>query len=364
MRANGAAAVRDTTGGSDRHAGRVRMRAVAEHAVATSAAERHWPLGRWLSWARTANGWTNATYLVHAERGEFALRCSHPGKTEAALAYETAVLDHLAAAGFPSPRVVPTVDGEPFGRIDGALYLVTERLPGVHYDPANPAHLPGAGRALGALHRALEGFCRPAPPDDRPGLDDLAGAGPVLERMGRMAEVLPDRDGQSRLRAACASLGPHFSRVAAGLGAAGLEGGVVHGSFGRSALLYEGDDYSGVLDFDRAGAGPPALDLAFAARIAKTDHHSLDLDGLAALFAAYRSERALPVTGGAAMVLVLEAQRLVRVLAKARSLGAAGPDSVPPARKVEKLRKVAELELGWVEWLEANAGAVAATVGA
>jgi Ser/Thr protein kinase RdoA (MazF antagonist) len=99
---------------------------------------------------------------VTTSRGKFVLRRHH--LSEAAVAYEHQVLDHLQQRGFPAPRMLTDPAGRAWCTIDGSLYSVYEFAEG--YCPAHFLWPPTVwrviitqyGRTLGRYHRAIAGL--------------------------------------------------------------------------------------------------------------------------------------------------------------------------------------------------------------
>jgi len=199
---------------------------------------------------------------------------------------QQSVLPRLAARGLP----VPSVAGV---SLDGAYYLVAPWMPGVHR--AGDSLSPGACRALGDLvgrihHELRESMPAPSPLADRPRTVDDARA--ELERFGRLAAAGNDAfdrgaaaDIVERLRL--------LDDVAHLRPADSLEvrpAGWTHGDLNELNLLFEGDEVSGVLDWDRLGVRAYGLEVV---RTATLMFDVGDLGRTAAFVAGYRGRFAI-----------------------------------------------------------------------
>jgi Ser/Thr protein kinase RdoA (MazF antagonist) len=216
----------------------------------------------------TPRGHTNRSAFVDCGGEALVLRCSWAGKPDAAIAREERLLAYLAAEApeLPVPRIVPTLRGGCHVRVpeEARFVHLFRRLPGEpRYGwkgPCSTAHARAAGAVLARLHAALRGA------RDVPGDDPLGIPRERLLHLDRDAA----RDAALRLDRALGDAMPRFFALAEAMldDARGLpdEGPVqwVHGDFQLENLLFCGGEVSGVVDFDGARAGTPALDLAFA----------------------------------------------------------------------------------------------------
>ena len=107
---------------------------------------------------------------MRAAGGEFTLKIVNAAEPASAMAFQTALLRHVAAVdpSLPVPRVVPLADGRDLGEAAGpagerhAVRLVTY-LPGVPLAQVErtPRVLQSLGQVLGRLDRALASFGHP-----------------------------------------------------------------------------------------------------------------------------------------------------------------------------------------------------------
>jgi Ser/Thr protein kinase RdoA (MazF antagonist) len=200
----------------------------------------------------------NASWLMEdAGGGRVVLRRYNDGATPADLAYEHAVLRHLAAEGW----VVPDAVGELI-RHDGSWYCLTRYVPGRAVRPETPAQRARRGRDLARLHLAL----RELGPriGQRPGwraqhedvtvhtsLDWAAGLRGLAEASPRHAAWAGAAAAESR--AALAAIGAHELPVM-----------VVHGDFTEWNVHYDGGRLAGVIDFGLTHLDSRPYELAIA----------------------------------------------------------------------------------------------------
>jgi 4-aminobutyrate aminotransferase-like enzyme/Ser/Thr protein kinase RdoA (MazF antagonist) len=109
-------------------------------------------------------------FRVTAPQGVFTLKIVNAAEPASAMAFQAALLSHVAAVDptLPLPRVVPLESGDDFGDVEGptgerhTVRLVTY-LPGLPLAEGarTPEQLLGLGRMLGRLDRALVSFGHP-----------------------------------------------------------------------------------------------------------------------------------------------------------------------------------------------------------
>jgi homoserine kinase type II len=283
------------------------------------------------------------------------------------MVFEVKLLEHLRRAGYPVPRVISTRWGDAFfslgGTRHGPYVLVTEWIPGRPYESGNPAHLREAGRALARYHQAVGDFSARFRPEGRPVLAALEWNGPsVLATFAGIADPILDAGGRQRLTRACSYLWSQFLRVPEALAGvqATLPQLVIQASFGRSALIYDGDAVAGVVDYDRAGYDLRALDLVYAvnafARVEDPDSHhahgGLDVELCAGLMAAYAELEPLAPAELEALPLVFRAWRLEKVMSTTMKFLRRHEVHGARGGAVEKIVDVAETEADRLRWLE------------
>jgi aminoglycoside phosphotransferase (APT) family kinase protein len=177
-------------------------------------------------------------WLLQAGPRQVVLRTGQPAEADM-FATEAAGLAVAAAAGFPVPRLL----GHDGGTAAGRPVLLVTCVPGRSAIPAtaSPARLAALGAVTARLHtlprmpgRRLPRRICPIGAIGQAALQGGDGAGPL--RRGAAARL-------RRVR-------PASDRTV-----------FVHGDLWQGNVLWDGDELTGVVDWDCAGAGPPGVDL-------------------------------------------------------------------------------------------------------
>jgi Ser/Thr protein kinase RdoA (MazF antagonist) len=322
-------------------------------------------IGEWLTWSRTPKGSSNVSFFLTTSHGRYVLRRSNSRKRRSALDGETRLIDHLRAAGYPAPTIVRARSGAPYATDGQSFYLLTEYIAGEPYDASRPAHLERAATGFAHYHRLVRPVPDVAGPPRTPALAMLGGAG---VRALALAEVtarssLPIAERRSLSHVLAALMG-HIVRVEAELETTErrLERLVVQGSYGRSALIFRGDELTGVVDYDRSTRDILGLDLAYTikafCRIQAPDSPEhrvgLDLDRCRRFLAAYRAVAPLAVAEIDALPLVFRAQRLLKVVNKCRNYRLKDVQVRQQEKDARKVAVMAEREAVRLQWLDEN----------
>jgi Ser/Thr protein kinase RdoA (MazF antagonist) len=338
--------------------------AVLSSAV-VDALRKAYDIGDWLDWQRTPQGSTNISFFVTASSGRYVLRCSTARKSLDAMRFEVQLIGYLRARGYPAPVIIPTRRGEGYAEHNGTFYLMTAFIPGRPYDPENVSHLLAAGRGLGLYHRLVKEFpgkpyFRPSPVPNSPGPTGTGNLTRVCPLAGRFLTA----DEQKRLNSDFSYISSQFIDVQRELAEIypRLNRLIIHGSFGRSALIFDGERLTGIVDYDRATHGLCGMDLAYTVKAFCRIHDQhreeyrvgFDYSRYRALILAYREVEPLAREEIQALPLIFREQRLVKVLNKCNNL--LTKDAVVPqeAKDVRKLATMAAREAIRLRWLEAH----------
>jgi homoserine kinase type II len=221
-----------------------------------------WPLEGSPRIGLPPRGVSRLTRLVDTAMGSYLL-CMYQEETPyERVAYEHGLLAALAQARLPFsvPTPLPIRTGETVVReaVSGRLAALFPVIPGAEPDPMDPAHTRAMGEALGHLHRALAGIdLGPAPTRQSTyGAIDRFLAG-TLEPLGRVDDTPLSPEDHGRVGAILARLAD--DAPAACLGSTRQ---LRHGDYHSGNVLMTGDRVMGVLDFEVAGPGARAMDLA------------------------------------------------------------------------------------------------------
>jgi Ser/Thr protein kinase RdoA (MazF antagonist) len=302
-------------------------------------------------------GKANVSHFVTTDKGGFVVRISNGRKTVGSMEWEVALLDHLCSRGFPSPRVVPTRSGSAWAWVDGSLCFITERIPGASMDPEHPVHRRESMVALAWFHEEAAELPAAAQPSSRSRVPILDTGPAVLEELQPLLEGLVGLADLDRFRRVREAFEPAFAATIAALDAAQLPEIVTHGSFGPTAVLFDDDRLTGVLDFERAAWELRTLDLGYTMRGLARDRQvegAWDFPALSALAAAYGSRRPLSTVEVDCFPAVLRAQRLIRVANKASNLMRKHTGIAQEEKDGLKLVQLLELEAVRVGWVTAH----------
>jgi len=173
------------------------------------------------------------------------------------VAFDHALMEHLAPSVVPTPLAVPTDQGRRWLRLGEDIYEVYPYHPGGPHDRRSSAQLAAAGRALARYHRAVRTFA-PPPGKAWPRYDD-----PRLIRQGIEAVTGELRERLAAPDVRC--LMDQVSRLERDLPDGryhALPTLVVHGDYHPGNLKFVDDEVSGIFDLDWATLQPRVRDLA------------------------------------------------------------------------------------------------------
>lgn len=319
-------------------------------------------VGEWLEWRRTPKGSSNVSFFVTTRSGDYVLRRSNDRKTVESIRFEVALLDYLRKRDYPAPELVPTRSGEGYVE-EERLYLMTRLIPGEPYDAENPNHLLEVGRSLGRFHNLVQGFAGPVYRKEGPGLLSLGADGtkalfgiePFARQFLTEAEVDRLWEGSAYVADQIGSVGRDLDELSAR-----LDRRIIQGSFGRSALIFDGDSLTGVVDYDRATEEVRGVDLAYTFKAFCRVHDDssedfrigLDLDRCRDLMHAYREVEPLPPDEIRALPLIFRGQRLMKVCNKCQNFLRKNAIQPQEQKDVKKVATIIEREAVRLRWLE------------
>jgi Ser/Thr protein kinase RdoA (MazF antagonist) len=200
----------------------------------------------------------NASWLAGTADGErVALRRYHAGATVEDLAYEHAVLRHLAAAGWAVPAPVSELVQD-----QGLWYCLTRYVPGAAITQEDAGQQRQRGGDLARLHRALRGLGGWL--GQRPGWQAQHEGVTVHTGLDWAACVRGLREASPRLGAWAAAAAADARAALAAIGADELPVLVVHGDFAEWNVHYRDGRLAGVLDFGLTHLDSRPYELAIA----------------------------------------------------------------------------------------------------
>ena len=210
------------------------------------------------------------------------------------IAYEHAILGHLARLDWPVAVPLRAPDGQTFVVQNDRRFALFPRLAG-RGRPVQPARDPHAlGKLLARLHAALIESSVPPPLRVSPPLLSI-----VLDPIWAHVDVVPDRALRQRLLAELGELADALAVVDFSTAVAG----VVHGDWSEAQLLYRHGDVSAVLDFEFVHPDLLVTDLAPVTT-------SPDVGASVQFVRGYETERELSATEVAIIGLAQRARHL------------------------------------------------------
>ncbi len=115
-------------------------------------------LGRALSFKGIAEGVENSNFLLETERGRFILTVYERRVRETDLPFFIALMQHLAARGFPCPTPIADRKGQALQTLHGKPSALVSFLSGVSVRRPSVGKCREAGIGLARLHLAADGY--------------------------------------------------------------------------------------------------------------------------------------------------------------------------------------------------------------
>jgi Ser/Thr protein kinase RdoA (MazF antagonist) len=315
----------------------------------------HYDVGQWWDVQPVASG-----FRLAAEAGDFLVAVSPGDRSAASLLFEAMLLAHLEDKAYLAPRLIRTRAGRPWHRsVTGAAVLVSEWVEAGMVDASLAQHRRRSVRALAEYHAAVRSFPPRLRVEGGPTLFTLEQEGPAaLEAFTGLAGWYLDADGRQRLRSASSYLWRQYIRVPELLTAGGatLPRLVIHGGFGRGAVVLDGSrpglPADGLCGFDRSRYDVRALDLAGALKTFARASGGFDLDRCADVMAAYDEVDRLSPGEVAALPIILRMERLARVYRLTSGFVLRFGSAETGESVVHEIVEVADAEAARLRWLE------------
>jgi homoserine kinase type II len=320
----------------------------------------YYDLARLKGYAQPATGHSRSRSLIlQTGEGNKLLKRYKSTMSLEGIAYEHSVLGHLAARGFPAPRLVLNRDGQTRTEVRGRHYALFDFITGFRYTDffissrREKFFLEEAGRALARYHRIMDGFV-PAGrkldgfmPD---GKSRWRGYEWYLMEFEKHESLLRERGGteferfflhnMGRLKGALVDLGRrleengrHFPKV------------VVHGDYGPYNLFFNRDGLAAILDFECSHLDLRAEEVVCALQRFAGSQKGMDYGKAGIFLAAYQSHYPLAVE---------EVERMPDIFRFARLRGLATylRDYFGPVGRLAL--RYARDAVWWVDWMEDN----------
>jgi homoserine kinase type II len=115
-------------------------------------------IGTVVSCKGIAEGVENSNFLLETTGGRFILTLYEKRVSESDLPFFVDLLSHLAGQNCPVPAMIRDRADVAIQRVSGRAACIIQFLPGISLTQPTPNQCEAAGAALGAMHRALEGY--------------------------------------------------------------------------------------------------------------------------------------------------------------------------------------------------------------
>jgi Ser/Thr protein kinase RdoA (MazF antagonist) len=239
---------------------------------------------------RTDAGTMNEVFVVDSDDGRLVLR-GHRRQERDLVEFEHDVMERARDHGVPAPVSVPTPSGARVARHGGRWWSLLRWIEGTQPERGThtTAHAEAMGAMLARIHDALGEMRSAARPED-----PTAPTAEVVERIDWLIlhiEALPDQGPDETaaliwLRGQQGWLRPRAHDAPPDAG----HRQVIHGDFHDANVLFAGPEVAGVIDWDTAGLGEPAIEAIRAIHLS----FRLAADPCRAFVAGYRSVLDLP----------------------------------------------------------------------
>jgi len=218
----------------------------------------HYEVGPIVSPPEPGGGTANSNLKVSTTCGTYFLKRRNPKYAqESFVAFDHALMEHMAAYRVGTPLAVLTREGRRWLRLGEDVYELFPYQPGGPHGRHSMAQIASAGRALANYHCAARSFS-PPPGKEWPRYDDprliRAGIEPITSDL----EQLLSADDRGYLMNQIALLERELpdERYDA------LPKLVVHGDYHPGNIKFTNDEVSGIFDLDWATLQPRLRDLA------------------------------------------------------------------------------------------------------
>ena len=236
-------------------------------------------IGAAISCEGIAEGVENTNYKLTTASGRYILTIFEKRVAETDLPFFMAVMERLAARGFPAPKPIATRDGALLSRIKGKPAAIISFLDGIWPRQVELHHCAPVGEALARMHVALS---------------DFAGTRPNALSLGGWETLLaPRMDEAEKLRPGLAELVRKDMVAVRMAWRNDLPRGVIHADLFPDNALFTDGALTGVIDFYFACTDALAYDLAVCLNAWCFNGPRYNLERGRAMIAAYESVRPL-----------------------------------------------------------------------
>ena len=189
-------------------------------------------------------GVENTNYFIETTKGHFILTLFEGRARPTDLPYFMAIMQHLHDRGFSSPKPIENNKGEILQHVKGKMASIVSFLEGVEPTTITPNHLTALGTKMAEMHETLGSF-----KDKRTNDFSL----PTWQSMA--TEVAPHLDNitddcAKRVAMEIKYLSKVWPNLASGdLTTSELPTGTIHADLFPDNVFFEGDTFTGFIDF-------------------------------------------------------------------------------------------------------------------
>ena len=261
-------------------------------------------IGTVVSCKGIAEGVENSNFLLETTAGRFILTLYEKRVSESDLPFFVDLLNHLASCNRPVPAMIRDRTGAAIQQVSGRAACVIQFLPGISLTQPTPGQCEAAGAALGAMHKALEGYAGAR--ENSMGHQHWRA---VAEATGDLDAVMPGL--QAIVDNELDYLDAHWPT--------GLPAHVIHADLFPDNVLMLGDRVTGLIDFYFAASDFRAYDLVIthASWAFSADGQHCDPARARAMMRGYARENTLSETEVAALPLLARGASLRFLLTRA-----------------------------------------------
>lgn len=208
----------------------------------------HYALGNFLHAEPITQGSVQTNYRLHTSQGRFVLRC-YENRTAASVRFETHLLTYLTAHHYPCPAPQQTREGAHHLLFRRKPLVIFEFLDGAHVAQPTETHKQQLIRQVAALHTLTQAY-RPFQSQDRWHYN--------VDLCRKLGWEKANEIDTAVSHAKFAWLDQQLQALVL---PAALPKGICHCDFHFSNVLFQGDQFVGLLDFDDANVTYLTFDL-------------------------------------------------------------------------------------------------------
>jgi len=228
--------------------------------ITAESVNRIWPVAPPRSLRRMKLGTNNRSFVVECNDGTYFLKIYDNAPDPSRCLFEHRITAAIAARNppFAVPEIILSRSGETHIHVGGRFHALTTFIPGSVVSDGDPDETAACGRALADLHVTLAKAELGVPEAGPRTFGDLKKAHPLVQDPERAIRDATGDDDLSKAAVAIVSLvQSQWLALTTGWPLTWI-----HGDFYPSNVLRQGHRVTGIVDFEFAGAGFRAMDVA------------------------------------------------------------------------------------------------------